>query len=643
MHLNPRGWRTYPWHVIIPVVGYLLLTVCGVSQSSIGVDELRADPNLPTGTTIGTPRDIRADEYRTSTPVYLGVAASGSAEDLNPLSGPQQLLSALPAGPLSSIVLLDGTALQLGPVLPDRMLFAARWWLPFLVIALAAPPYFRRLTGSRSIGYFAAALIVLSPANAWWSYAPLNVLAWSMAGAVAMLCGTEAWREQRRPVAVGWTVLAALLLARTVYAYPPWAIIIVPTVVLAAAASVLFVPEKRRSALAVVGAAGAMTLGLVAILLWENRQAIAVVANTSYPGGRRSSGGANAFQEIFGATNLEVLTDLTGPVAFAGTNSSEISSSFAVAFVWVALLLARGVRHQHAGQRAAIYVTLAFSGFWLAWSTISFGSLGARIPLLNLVPSGRSADVIGFLGVLLLCLVLPRTARRNSFAFSLMTAVCVGAVAAYAGSLLIVQTIAALATRDVWLAGALLSIVVLLVTYRPRQRTGYILGGLLVLALVWNVNPVQVGLGDLRETEVAADMLREGAETTAAGTYWVTDSMFVDSLLMATGVPSISGRQLSGPNTSEWLRLDPERRHEDVWNRGGSYVLFGWTEEEELSWSNPGADVIQVSGSPCTVAERMPGLARVVSSQELQLDCLSASVDTFTWAALPRYVYDVRR
>ena len=174
MHLNPRGWRTYPWHVIIPVVLYLLLTVCGVSQSSIGVDELREDPNLPTGTTIGTPRGIRADEYRTSTPVYLGVTASGSAEDLNPLSGPQQLLSALPAGPLSSIVLLDGTALQLGPVLPDRMLFAARWWLPFLVIALAAPPYFRRLTGSRSIGYFAAALIVLSPANAWCSYAPLR-------------------------------------------------------------------------------------------------------------------------------------------------------------------------------------------------------------------------------------------------------------------------------------------------------------------------------------------------------------------------------------------------------------------------------------------------------------------------------------
>lgn len=640
MHHFSRGWREYPWPVIIPVALYLILTVAGVSQSSIGVGVLRENPGDPAGTTIGRPQDIRSDEYLTSSPINIGVTATGSSEDLNPLSGPQQLLTGQPSGPLSSIVQLDGTALQLGPVLPDQMLFAARWWLPFLLIALAAPGYFRRLTGSPHIGYFAGTLMVLSPANAWWSFSPGQTLAWSMAGAVAMLRATEAAHGQSKVGATGWTVLAALLLARTIYTYQPWAIVIVPTVVLAAAGAAIFAPEQRRRSLTVVGAAGVLTLASVAILLWENRQELAVVTDTVYPGSRRASGGPNAVQELFAATNLEVLTD---PIVIAGTNASEISSSFAVAFVWIALLLAHGVGFRHNGQRAAVIVAVALSGFWLAWSTVSFGSLGEHIPLVNIVTPGRATDVVGFLGVILLCLLLPRTARRNTFGFALLTAGSVGATAAYAGSLLQEQNIIDLATRDVWFSSALLSVVVLLITRRPRQRTGYVLGGILAFLLVWNVNPLQIGLGDLRNSDVAKTMLEEGARTVAEGTYWATDAYPVDSLLIATGVPALTGRQISGPDTSAWLMLDPGGDHEDVWNRGGAFIWLGWTEDEELTWSNPSPDVISITGSPCTVAERMPGLARVVSSRELELDCLTEATDTFVWAGEPRWIYDVRR
>ena len=88
MHHFSRGWREYPWPVIIPVALYLILTAAGVSQSSIGVGVLREDPDVPAGTTIGGPQDIRSDEYLTSSPINIGVTATGSSEDLNPLSGP---------------------------------------------------------------------------------------------------------------------------------------------------------------------------------------------------------------------------------------------------------------------------------------------------------------------------------------------------------------------------------------------------------------------------------------------------------------------------------------------------------------------------------------------------------------------------
>ena len=70
--------------------------------------------------------------------------------------------------------------------------------------------------------------------------------------------------------------------------------------------------------------------------------------------------------------------------------------------------------------------------------------MGSRIPLLNQVPSARSTQVLGHLGVLLLCLVLPAARRRGAVSWSLLAAGTTAALAAYAGSLLRLQTIPAL-------------------------------------------------------------------------------------------------------------------------------------------------------------------------------------------------------
>src|SRR6185436_10606214 len=108
-----RSWRAYPWRVIIPVAVYVVLVLAGVTQSSIGIGSLREDPTHPSGTMIGEARSIRSDEWLTSMPVAIGVTATGSTDYLNPLAAPQQFLSSLPSGPVSSVVLLDGTATQL--------------------------------------------------------------------------------------------------------------------------------------------------------------------------------------------------------------------------------------------------------------------------------------------------------------------------------------------------------------------------------------------------------------------------------------------------------------------------------------------------------------------------------------------------
>ena len=77
----------------------LALSLSGSSYSSIGIDQLRETPGEHSGIMLGTPLSVRSDEWATSTPALLRVMATGSTDDLNPLTADDEFLHALPAGP----------------------------------------------------------------------------------------------------------------------------------------------------------------------------------------------------------------------------------------------------------------------------------------------------------------------------------------------------------------------------------------------------------------------------------------------------------------------------------------------------------------------------------------------------------------
>ena len=88
-----------------------------------------------------------------------------------------------------------------------------------------------------------------------------------------------------------------------------------------------------------------------------------------------------------------------------------------------------------------------------------------------------------------------------------------------------------------------------------------------------------------------------------------------------------------------WSKLDPGGAHEEVWNRGGSYIYFSWTEDEQLTFANPSPDVILISGSPCDVADPVPELT-TVPTRELDDACLRPT-GSFAWGGATRWVYAV--
>ena len=631
-----RRLRLSRWWVWGPIALYAVLVLAGVTQSSIGIDGLREDPAHPSGLMIYSAESIRSDEFLTSTPLSIGVTASGSADTFNPLTAPQGFFTMLPTSPVSSVVLFDGTILRLGTVLPDQMLIAARWWLPFLLLGLGAPMFFRSLTGSRWIGYFATALVIFSPASAWWSFSPLGVIGFTLAGAAALLRCAEELGEGRRWRAVAWGLVSAVVLARTPLHYQPWAIVIAPTILLAAVAALLADKRRRRTNLIALASTGALSGLLFGGVLLENMASIRASLGTLYPGARVATGGPNPLQEIFGATSLGHLKSMV----VTGSNLSEISSSFAVAAVWAVLLLAYDIRFRGRAHRAATGTVVAACAFWFAWSLVDFGTWGSKIPVINLVPPQRSSDVLGYVGIVLLCLVLPGLQDRTRLGFALLAAGCCALVAGNAGSLLRNINMHTLSVESIWVSSLVLAVVVFIVTFRPRGWVGFVLGGVLSFALVWQVNPVIFGLGDLRGSAISQEMLRDGQNARAEHSFWASDNIFVDTLMMATAVPSLSGRQLAGPQRDVWAKLDPTLANEGVWNRGGSFIWFQWTDATSLTFSNPSPDAISISGSPCTVAQRIPALKTIVSSRELNLSCVS-EVGHFTWGQAPRWIYSV--
>ena len=637
----PTGWRRLlpsAW-VGVPVVVYLLLSLSGITLSSMGAPYLREDPGTPPGDQLLQPALTRSDEYLTSSPLALGVLATGRSEDLNPLTAPQGFTTMLPSTPVSTVVLADSAVLRLGPVLPEQMLFAARWWFPVLLLFLGVPALLRPLTGSRWPGLFAAALLAFAPATAWWSLSPLQLLGFTAAGTAALYRCAVGFGE-RGPWwrTALWGVAAAWLLARTPLHYQPWAIVVAPAVLALGIAPLLAHRATRRRRALAVGAVGLASVVLAAAVFWENRASIAATTATLYPGARVSTGEPVPVEQLLGAT---ALADLRR-IPFTQLNPSEISSGFVVAGIVAVALLVVGVRFRSLEHKVAVWALLICSAPWVAWTTLSFGGIGGRIPLANLVPPERAATVLGYLAALLLCLVLPGWRDRGPWRVVVGVAAAAALAAGYAASRLTVTTLPDLSTKDVWFSIAVLALVVGTLVARPRWWGGYAAGSLAAFLLVWQVNPVLIGLGDLRGTATADHMLAEGRQARAAGTLWASDDMTVDALLTATGVPSLTSRQMAGPDRDAWLVLDPGAEDEKVWNRGGSFVEIDWTADDRPSFRNLGEDRIVISVSPCGLAELVPELDRVIASGPMRASCLT-EVDEFSWGAIDRYVYQVDR
>lgn len=624
--------------IIVPLAVYLVLILAGVTTSSIGVGLLREDPSDPLGLQFGASQAIRSDEYNTESALWLGQMAVGFGQLVDPLSVSPAYFAQLPVGIASGIVFLDGTLLMLGQVLPNAMLFAMKWWLPTVLLFIGLPIWFRQITGSLRWGYLAGALIALAPASMWWSGRPVNTIGFIAAGCALGVFAAGRLVQRRYWSGILAVVGAGILLARFPSYYQPLAIIVGTPIVIATAGFLLFKYTSMRDRLvALVPLVVSGALWTVLVML-ENWQSLESTLSTLYPGDRRSTGESHTVGRVFGGTNLGWLESVGREAV--DTNQTEIASAFTILLVVLAMAFVAQRWRAGRATAAALLSLTVFGVFWLSWCTLEWGAVGELVPLANRVPSYRAANATGFIAIIAFCLFMTSWRRPRRIAVPIVIAAMAAFLSAWAGGSLQLTHLPALSNGMIVVSAIVTGAVVFALLYWPGKWLSLGAAALAAAAMTITAVPILFGLGDLRASDTAQQFLENGSQARADGTYWASDSGYVDALLMSTGTPALSARQQMGPDREQWLRLDPGGANEHAWNRAGMYYQFQWRSEPGIEFVNTNLDILIMPASPCTVAERMPGLSHIISSHEVDTPCTEPA-GTFLWSGQERYIYEV--
>lgn len=623
--------------VAVPIVAYLAVAAAGVTTSSLGISVLRADPNHPVGLVLGVPRGIRSDEWLTETPIDLGVMAHGTPV-VSPLSHAPDLVFQVSGGGFAeSLLFLEGNLLRLGPWLPDAVLFAAFRAFPFLLLLLTLPPLLRRFGASRPLSWLGVVLTVLAPAAVWWSFWPVRPLAFGAAGSYLLVAARDRFARDSWLLGTLWSVGAGVCIARLGTFYVPWSLTI--GIPIAAATTAYLLAERRtvRSGVRALATAAAVSLVLLGGTFLENRSALRAELGTVYPGLRRSTGTALSAYQLFGAPGLSVMQSGIDPVV---SNKSEISSAFLVAGLWALALWVHRRGDVRPPARWAVRVLAAFTALWASWILVDWGPVGQRIPGLNLVTPPRAAQTVGFIAALVACIVVGQASARGRRRMWPLAGVVTAMATAY-GVHDLDRVLPGLSTTSMWLSALITGALVAAVTRWPDHwaPVAFVASALLLCGGL--VNPIQFGLGDLRSSASAEQVRRIGDQLRAEHALAASDSKMTSALLVANGVRSLTGYQVTGPNRAAWHQLDPSDRYEDRWNRGASYLLMTFDRRPGLPpiISNPMNDAISVSADPCGLRAAFD-VRVVISVNKLTQSCLR-QVSTFRWSGVVNRVYTV--
>ena len=616
---------------------FVVISLFGITSSSLKFIQASevSSSQISTGTH-GEPRSIRADEYLRSTPWDLGLLKSGNANFTSPLVDPNtSLIYPDPDSVVNTLNAVDTIWPRAIPGIGIDQEFAFVWWTPVLLALIFLPLFLREIGVGAVVAIAATTLIVSSPVNAWWSLWISPIIGFSSLAAYLYLIIMK--KSGLNLISLIPAIfLSAFCVFKLLTSYQPWVIVIAPMILVPAVVFAISTYGAKESLQRLGGIL--FTFGvLTGAFIISNSSALLTIQNTLYPGQRRSIGEPVSAFLTWGAPHLQVL-NISKEIV--GSNASELSSSFSVLVIagFIIVLNRRRVEKFSTIEVSAAAIVL----IWLGWISLKMPNLVDSIPVLSLVTPNRAASVFGIIAVLFFAYVSipkPDLNPASNSRIPLAIAVLGGLLAAlltFVGGRELSQLVPRLGEIRIAVATILIFVVVFCLLVERLRVSGLVLLSVFSVLVAASVNPLQkstIGVTD-------GVVIEKLGELYVPGSTWASDSGSVEALFMANAMNSISGQQLIGPNPDSWKVLDPTGLSDNAWNRGVSYISFTWSDLLEPVITAPSADVIQVSISPCALAEEFNSLDHVVSTNSLEYSCLSKKYE-FNQNGVLMSVYEI--
>jgi hypothetical protein len=625
----PRPRVLLAFFGLLAIVGIILISL-SISGTSSGAFYSQVHSGKDPSLLYGQPEAIRSDEWNVGVPwtisqVQQGLPARNQAfpggMDVDiPFGLPDRQPAVLMEPHLWGFLFLDAAH---G--------YAWKWWIPALALIAAAfcmilsfVPRRPLLAAGLSIGLF------FSPFFQWW-YEPASF--WPVVwGAATIAAIVWALKSDSRAARIGWAVAVGYL--TTVMAiglYAPFIIPVVYVVLFFGIGQVIAVKRQgmgwRSLILRLVPLAVGGAVGGIAVLLWLRSKSAVVnlFLNTVYPGQRLEGPGGGDLLTISRDLGAAFSQSLKNAGGFLGINASESSTFFLLGAFLIPVTIWLTVRRRRSRailpwtSLAMIAVLVLILGYLLVpgWEPI------AHLLFLDRSTVGRMIIGIGFASFVLIGTVVRDLDDDGTAASRRVSLIGVALYAVVqlglAGAQFIVQGGARLsADAPLWWLYAALSAAAIYLFARRRVYWGVALFLVVTIASGATVNPVYVGLFDLRTTTASKAIV--GLNKANPKSWVGVGGILVSSMLLESGVTGFNGTQ-GAPSREMWNQVDPAHKYANEWNRLGEVV---WTSGHGSPVvTNPQPDVISATFDACSAfAQKHVGY--VLSNVRITSPCLQA-------------------
>lgn len=632
VHGSSTGAVGYPWMPEKPYTGTLLrkLPVPAFIKARYGIDKVRS-------ALLEVPREIRWDEVYGGTPFALSqLAQSPRFPVVNKsigLDGQNMLVTQ--HAPVWHLATLGRPATWGYFFLGARRGLAWSWWFqPFACFTALTLLLEIVLRGQWRLAAFGAFVFCSSAYVVCWSQWPAYV---TMFAAVACVSAYHLLASRRRAVRVTSAVLLGVATAGFVMdLYPPWQ---VPVGQVFGGLFIALVVRDRL--LGDVGeqgwrerfwsvAAAVLVAGVIVFAWWRTCAAdLRVMAHTSYPGHRVSTGGDLTFASLFrGTYNLFTIYERFKPLK----NESE-ASSFYYFFpaVFALLCLSREVRRRFGpvGWFLAGYIVVL-----LMFLLVGMPAVLAKATFLSYAPA-RSADIGLGVASLLLTLHTLGVARRVRASGYAIIAGRGRFVAPVVASIVLAifllhahahhKLVGTVPTRTVSVVLPLIMAGLSWALVAGRTLAFAVPLAVLQVATTFWFNPLATNLDHIYESELAQAIRGVKARSHSKSLWAVFGGTHVGVLIEVLGDRAMTGIQWP-PQVHGWSLLDTKGESFATYNRYAEiefYAPIGPTDPRTVTFQNPMEGVLIVRVAPDSPRLKAVGVRYVVlvdSQQKVPID-----------------------